>query len=162
MEILARNGKLRPPTCGAEYFLILFCNRKKISCTQSSGEGIKAWKSLSPAEQKKFVDKFEKWQAENNKKITSILKHAEPFFKKKTTKGKGNIPSNMNTTKEDCDVSLPGPTFNISSNSHSYIQSNADLEVVRVCWGWGGRRLPDWSQREKTIRAVYPSIPSRG
>ncbi|XP_063616655.1 uncharacterized protein LOC134789903 [Cydia splendana] len=131
MEILGKNGKLRPPTSAAEYFTVLFCNRKKIVCRQNSQVGTKAWNSLSPAEQKLFVDKFEKWQAENNKKITSILENAEPFLKKKTTKGKGNIPSNMNTTKEDCDVSLPGSILNISSNSHSYIQSNADLEVSK-------------------------------
>ncbi|XP_061708812.1 uncharacterized protein LOC133518991 [Cydia pomonella] len=131
MEIVGRNGKLRAPTCAAEYFSVLYCNRRKIVCIQNSRETTHAWKSLSSAEQKVFIDKFETWQAKTNKKITSILEHVEPFLKKKTTERKGNIPSNLNTTKEHCDISLPGSTLNISTNSHDHIQSNADLEISK-------------------------------
>ncbi|XP_063548674.1 uncharacterized protein LOC134755918 [Cydia strobilella] len=161
MEILGRNGKLRPPTCAAEYFSVLFCNRKKIVCRQNSQPGMKAWNSLSPVEQKMFVDKFEKWQGENNKKITSILEHAEPFLKKKTTKEKGNIPSSMKTIQEDCDVSLPGSTLNISTNSHSYIQSNADLEVSKREDLNVEFYMDDYDdQSESMINLVYDDTPT--
>ncbi|XP_047985091.1 uncharacterized protein LOC125225420 [Leguminivora glycinivorella] len=126
MEIRDRNLKWRPPIRAREYFLILYCNKRKICCKQDSQEGIQAWNSLSPAEQKVFVDKFEKWQIENENKFTSILGRAEPFLKKKKTRNKGNIESTLNTTKHDCDVSLSESILNVSTNSLSNAQSIAD------------------------------------